>query len=127
MFKKHNIKTYKIYFCTGSRSRLRGMSIQGLTQSDTVGFTITNYDPTGPSCTSDNAQLSGPSVCDDVILIPVNSGTDVQFVQISVKNNSLTLCEVQVFAGKRNIPVILTVCHSFLFKNYILLQIYEEM
>ena len=85
---------------TGARGRLRGMTIQGITPSNTVGFDITNYDSNGPSCTSDNAQLNGTSVCDDVILIPVNSGTEVQFVQISV-NNFLTLCEVQVFAGKR--------------------------
>ena len=76
------------------------MSIQGFTQSGTAGFEINNFDSSGPSCTSDNAQLNGTSVCDDVIRIPVNSGTEVQLVQISV-NNFLTLCEVQVFAGKR--------------------------
>jgi len=81
------------------------MSIQGFTQSGTVGFGIADYDSGGPSCTSDNAQLNGTSVCDDVILIPVNSGTEVQFVQISKRSNYdnfLTLCEVQVFAGKLN-------------------------
>jgi len=76
------------------------MSIQGFTQSGTSGFAITNFDVGGPSCTSNNALLNGTSVCDDVILIPVNSGTDVQFVNISVYNSYLTLCEVQVFAGK---------------------------
>jgi len=77
------------------------MSILGFTPSNTVGFEITNFDSTGP-CTGDNAQLTGTSVCDDVILIPINSGTEVQFVEISVYNNFLTLCEVQVFAGNFN-------------------------
>jgi len=76
------------------------MQLQGFTQSNIVRFDMNNYDLTGPNCTSDNARLFGSSVCDDVIQIPVNSGTDVQVVQISVYNNFLTLCEVQVFAGK---------------------------
>jgi len=81
------------------------MSIEGITHNGSAGFEITNYDSGGPPCSSDNAQLNGTSVCDDVILIPVNSGTEVQFVQISkISNydNYLTLCEVQVFAGKLN-------------------------
>jgi len=114
------------------------MSLQGFTQSGTSGFGITNYDSTGPSCTSDNAKLNGTSVCDDVILIPVNSGTEVQFVRISAYNNFLTLCEVQVFAGNANIPLTFTVCFTFTFTSYIcicflilpvaiLLQLYENM
>ena len=74
------------------------MYIHGFTQTNDVVFVI--QDSSGLSCSS--AQLNGTSVCDDVILIPVNSGTEVQFVQISVNNNFLTLCEVQVFAGKLN-------------------------
>ena len=75
------------------------MRIQGLTQYGTDGLDINKS--SGPFiCTIDNARSFGPSVCDDVIQIPVNSGTDVQVVQISVYNNFLTLCEVQVFAGK---------------------------
>jgi len=82
------------------------MSIHGYTHSGAVvSFGITNFDSGAPPCTIDNAQLTGTSVCDDVILIPVNSETEVQYVQISKRSNYdnfLTLCEVQVFAGKLN-------------------------
>jgi len=85
------------------------MHIQGLTRSHDVGFAINGYDAKGTSCTNDNARLNGSSVCDDVILIPINSMDDVQFVKISANDNVLTLCEVQVFAGKPNNNLIVTV------------------
>jgi len=75
------------------------MRIKGFTQYNTLGFDMHTYDAAKTNCTSDNARSFGSSVCDDVIQIPVNSGTDVQVVQISVFNDYLTLCEVQVFAG----------------------------
>ena len=87
-------------------------------QSETSGFNIADFDSGGPYCTRYNAQSNGTSVCDDVILIPVNSGTEVQFVQISVYNNFLTLCEVQVFAG--NVIKIISLvqqCQPLKFKN----------
>jgi len=102
------------------------MDIYGLKyQLNGVGLAITKYDSSGPNCTSDNAQLSGPSVCDDVILIPVNSVTDMQFVRIVVKNKFVTLCEVQVFSGKRNKPLIFTVCFAFLFKHKLFVCIFR--
>ena len=87
---------------TGNRERLRGMRIEGYTEKNAVVFIIPYYDSYGPTCTSDNAKLNGTSVCDDVILIAVNCGAEVQFVQIFVQYRFLTLCEVQVFAGKPN-------------------------
>ena len=93
------------YLLIENRARLRGMSIEGISHNGMAGFAITNYDSGGPPCSNDNARLNGTSVCDDVILIPVNSGTEVQFVQISKRSNYenfLTLCEVQVFAAKLN-------------------------
>jgi len=85
------------------------MRIQGLTRSHDVGFAINGFDAKGTSCTNDNARLNGSSVCDDVILIPINSGQDVQFVKISTKDTVLTLCEVQVFAGKHYNNLMVTV------------------
>jgi len=41
----------------------------------------------------------GPDVCSDVILIPISTGTTVQHLTVSTYGTSLTLCEVQVFAG----------------------------
>jgi len=56
------------------------------------------YKDDGDATTCSDAKSFGTSVCDDVILIPVNSGTEVQYLTIAV-NNILTLCEVQIFAG----------------------------
>jgi len=52
------------------------MRIKGFTRCNTLGFDMINYDLTGPNCNIDNARWIGPSVCDDVIQIPVNSETD---------------------------------------------------
>jgi len=94
---------------TELRTNLRGMRIQGLTRSHDVGFAINGFDAKGASCTNDNARLNGSSVCDDVILIPINSMDDVQFVKISANDTVLTLCEVQVFAGKHYNNLMVTV------------------
>jgi len=40
----------------------------------------------------------GDNVCDDVILIPITSQQKVRYLKISAK--WVTVCEVQVFAGK---------------------------
>jgi len=85
------------------------MRIQGLTRSREVGFDINAFDADGTSCTNDNARLNGSSVCDDVILIAIKSMQEVQFVKISADDNVLTLCEVQVFAGKPYNILIFTV------------------
>jgi len=55
----------------------------------------------------DNTRLSvctdyrsyGDNPCDDVILIPVTSEKYVRYVTIST-NTVVSLCEVQIFAGK---------------------------
>ena len=93
---------------TEMRTNLRGMRIQGLTRSHDEGFALNGFDANGTSCTTDNARLNGSSVCDDVILIPINSMQEVQFVKISANNTVLTLCEVQIFAGKPNNNIIVT-------------------
>ena len=41
----------------------------------------------------------GDHVCDDVILVPVNSQQKVRYVTVSAERTVL-LCEVQIFAGK---------------------------
>ena len=56
------------------------------------------YKDDGDATTCSDAKSFGTSVCDDVILIPVNSATELQYLTIAV-NNFLTICEVQVFAG----------------------------
>jgi len=76
------------------------MRIQGFTWPRFLGFDINGFDANGTSCTTDNARLNGSSVCDDAILIPITSWRNVQFVKISANDTVLTLCEVQVFAGK---------------------------
>jgi len=42
----------------------------------------------------------GDHVCDDVILVPVNSLQRVRYVTVSSSETFLGLCEVQIFAGK---------------------------
>jgi len=56
------------------------------------------YKDIGNATTCSDAKSFGSSVCDDVVLITVNSGTEVQYLTIAV-NHFLTLCEVQIFAG----------------------------
>jgi len=91
------------------------MRIQGFTQFRDVAFDINGFDANGTSCTNDNAGLNGSSVCDDVILIPINSRQKVKFVKISANDTVLTLCEVQVFAGKPYNNFIVTVSPIWLF------------
>jgi len=54
------------------------------------------------SCSS--YPTEGPDVCSDVILVPIRTATMVQHLTISTKD-MLTLCEVEVFAGKTNLLV----------------------
>ena len=81
---------------TESRARLKGMTITGRKALGSVDVFF--YKDIGNATTCSDANTFGTSVCDDVILIPVNSGTEVQYLTIVV-NNILTLCEVQIFAG----------------------------
>jgi len=85
------------------------MRIQGLTRSREEGFYGNGFDVNGTSCTNDNARFNGSSICDDVIYIAIKSKQDVQFVKISADDTVLTLCEVQVFAGKPYNNLIFTV------------------
>jgi len=59
---------------------------------------VSLYKDDGDATKCSDAKSFGSSVCDDVVLIPINSATEVQYLNIAV-NNFLSLCEVQVFAG----------------------------
>jgi len=74
------------------------MDIIGYTKDGFEGVHLQNYDKDGYGCSANNAKHYGSSVCDDVILIPINTGIELQFLQIA-QHGGLTLCEVQVFAG----------------------------
>jgi len=84
------------------------MDIIGYTKDGFKGIHLQNYDNDGYACSAKNAKAYGSSVCDDVILIPINIGVELQFLQIEQHSratyNSLTLCEVHVFAGKHVVP-----------------------
>ena len=81
---------------TDHRARLRGMTISGTEALGSVDVSL--YKDDGDATTCSDAKSFGSSVCDDVVLIPVNSVTEMQYLTIAV-NNILTLCEVQIFAG----------------------------
>jgi len=85
------------------RGSLRGMDIIGYTKDGFKGIHLQNYDKDGYACSAKNAKAYGSSVCDDVILIPINIGIELQFLQIA-QHGRLTLCEVQAFAGKHVVP-----------------------
>jgi len=85
-----------VLYVTVERARLKGMTITGREAPSSVEVFF--YKDNGDATTCQNKKSFGPSVCDDVVLIPVNSGTEVQYLTIAV-NNFLTLCEVQIFAG----------------------------
>ena len=68
------------------------MTIRGLTEVDNDGVQL-YHDTKG--CVTGGV---GPSVCDDVIKIPILKHQPVRYVKI-LTSNYLMLCEVQVFAG----------------------------
>jgi len=83
-------------YVTDFRERLRGMTITGREALSSVDVSL--YKDDGDVTTCSDARSFGSSVCDDVLLIPINSATEMQYLTIAV-NNILTLCEVQIFAG----------------------------
>jgi len=93
-----NVKCTVLYVLsvTDERARLKGMTISGREALGSVEVSL--YRDDGDATTCSDAKSFGSSVCDDVVLIPVNSGTEVQYLTIAV-NNFLMLCEVQIFAG----------------------------
>jgi len=57
------------------------------------------------NCTADRQNTAGTSVCDLMILIPINSDQEVRVLNITAINEPqqdklLQFCEVQVYAGK---------------------------
>jgi len=51
------------------------------------------------SCGDTNYDLNGTNICGDVLLLPIKKTNPFQFVSITTPHY-LTLCEVEVFAGK---------------------------
>ena len=78
------------------RTRLNGMLIHGGLIKDGV-FTQLYRDTSNAEFCSVYRDF-GDSVCDDVILSPITSQQKVRYLKISAK--WVTVCEVQVFAGK---------------------------
>jgi len=65
--------------------------------------TIFLYEDDGKteSCSSENANPSGSSICDDVFLIGIRGGKEIRYLNITFSTEDKTpLYEVQVFAGK---------------------------
>ena len=78
------------------RTRMNGMLIHGGLTKD--GFFTQLYRDTSNAESCSVYRDYGDSICDDVILIPITSQQKVRYLKISAK--VVTLCEVQVFAGK---------------------------
>jgi len=78
------------------RTRMNGMLIHGGLTKDGVFTQLYRDTSNAESCSV--YRDYGDSVCDDVILIPITSQQTFRYLKISAK--IVTLCEVQVFAGK---------------------------
>jgi len=87
------------------------MTLDGKIPYDDGPVRITEDAESVTNCSEQGAETSGRSICNNEIRIPVNIVYDVQFVQISVNDSSLVLCEVQVFAGKLNGNKALSCAH----------------
>ena len=81
------------------RARLSGMQIGGYFTPG--GSFVRLYQDAGSkkTCGSNDYSDTGASVCGDILIIPITNTQPILILVISTENY-LTLCEVQVFAGK---------------------------
>ena len=84
---------------SAGRAKLSGMLIIG---APSLAKYFTIYTDISNTSSCDSYGTSGSSVCDDVILIPITSTTQIPLLAIQFPQtaNEIILCEVQVFGGK---------------------------
>jgi len=82
---------------SGDRARLSGMVINGFSTIDGKKTELHRDKSDIDNCTGQYTNTNYP-VCQDIIMIPLSTD-EVRYVKIST-TDYLTLCEVEVFAGK---------------------------
>jgi len=86
-------------FHAAVRARLSGMVITGSTSTDGSGRELHRDNSNVENCAGKYTDQRYPA-CLDIIRIPISSDQSWRYVKIST-TDYLTLCEVEVFAGKR--------------------------
>jgi len=87
------------HLCWADRARLSGMQIGGYTSPGGSYVSLYKDDGRKTTCGTNDYGDTGTSICGDILLIPITNTGVFSILRISTANY-LTLCEVQVFAGR---------------------------